>query len=368
MIKVSRGCCGEEELAQVKEAFEYGYFGLAYKVEEFEKAIADYLTTNRNIVATNTGTSALHLALATLGIGGGDEVILPSFTFVATAQTISETGATPVFCDVHPDTFLLDLEDVKRKITSRTKAIIPVHLYGQPANMDVILDIAKRHNLYVIEDACQAIGARLHGKMVGSFGDIGCFSFYPTKNLGGMGDGGLLTTNSDVIKDRVLALRNHGGAVRYHHDEIGVNSRLDEVQAAILRVKLNYINEWNEARRAHAKTYNELFANCEDVQTPTELDDTYCVYHQYTVKIPNRDNIHKMLQERGIGAMLYYPIPLHLQKVHEYLGMGKGSLPNTEKDTEMVISLPMFPEITLEEQKTVANTLMECIQETKALA
>ena len=204
--------------------------------------------------------------------------------------------------------------------------------------------------------------------MVGSFGDIGCFSFYPTKNLGGMGDGGLLTTNSDVIKDRVLALRNHGGAIRYHHDEIGVNSRLDEVQAAILRVKLNYINEWNEARRAHAKTYNELFANCEDVQTPTELDDTYCVYHQYTVKIPNRDNIHKMLQERGIGAMLYYPIPLHLQKVHEYLGMGKGSLPNTEKDTEMVISLPMFPEITLEEQKTVANTLMECIQETKALA
>ena len=204
--------------------------------------------------------------------------------------------------------------------------------------------------------------------MVGSFGDIGCFSFYPTKNLGGMGDGGLLTTNSDVIKDRVLALRNHGGAIRYHHDEIGVNSRLDEVQAAILRVKLNYINEWNEARRAHAKTYNELFANCEDVQTPTELDDTYCVYHQYTVKIPNRDNIHKMLQERGIGAMLYYPIPLHLQKVHEYLGMGKGSLPHTEKDTEMVISLPMFPEITLEEQKTVANTLMECIQETKALA
>ena len=183
-----------------------------------------------------------------------------------------------------------------------------------------------------------------------------------------MGDGGLITVNSENLKNRIVAIRNHGGAVRYYHDEIGVNSRLDEIQAAILRIKLNYIDEWNKARRDHAKTYNELFAGCSDIQTPHELDNTYCVYHQYTVKIPNRDNIHKMLQEAGIGAMLYYPVPLHLQKVHAHLGWTKGMLPNTEKDTECVISLPMFPELTLEEQKTVASTLIECIEKSKALA
>lgn len=358
---------GAEVEKEVLEVLRSGQYILGKHNKALEQELADFIGV-KHTVALNSGTDALHLALRALDIGAGDEVISTAFTFVATSEAIGIVGAKPVFVDIDPDTFNIDPAKIENAITPKTKAIIPVHLYGQPANMDMILDIAKRHNLYVIEDACQAIGAKLHGKMVGSFGDIGCFSFYPTKNLGGMGDGGLLTTNSDVIRDRVLALRNHGGAVRYHHDEIGVNSRLDEIQAAILRVKLNYINEWNEARRAHAKTYNELFANCEDIQTPTELDDTYCVYHQYTVKIPNRDNIHKMLQERGIGAMLYYPIPLHLQKVHEYLGMGKGSLPYTEKDTEMVISLPMFPEITLEEQKTVANTLMECIQETKALA
>ena len=243
-----------------------------------------------------------------------------------------------------------------------------MHLYGQPCDMDAIMDIAKRHNLYVIEDCCQAIGAEYKGQKVGTFGDIGCYSFYPTKNLGGMGDGGLITVNSENLRNRIIALRNHGGAVRYYHDEIGVNSRLDEIQAAILRIKLNYIDEWNKARRSHAKTYNELFAGCPDIQTPTELADTYCVYHQYTVKIPNRDNIHKMLQEAGIGAMLYYPVPLHLQKVHAHLGWTKGMLPNTEKDTEMVISLPMFPELTLEEQKTVASTLIDCIEKSKALA
>ena len=231
-----------------------------------------------------------------------------------------------------------------------------------------IMDIAKRYDLYVIEDCCQAIGAEYKGKKVGTFGDFGCFSFYPTKNLGTMGDGGLLVTNSDNLKDRSIAIRNHGGAIRYHHDEIGLNSRLDEIHAAILNVKLPYIDEWNSKRRENAYRYNKLFENCEDVVTPAELSDTYCVYHQYTVKIPNRDNVHKMLQESGIGAMLYYPIPLHLQKVHEGMGFKKGDLPYTEKNTELVISLPMFPELTEEEQKTVAETLIRCIESSKALA
>ena len=231
--------------------------------------------------------------------------------------------------------------------------------------MKVIMDIAKRHDLFVIEDCCQAIGAKFEGKMVGSFGDVGCFSFFPTKNLGAMGDGGLLTTNSQLIKDRVLALRNHGGAVRYYHEEIGVNSRLDEIQAAILRVKFKHIDEWNKKRRENAYRYNELFADYTDVQTPKEMDDTYCVYHQYTVKIPNRDEVHKLLQEAGVGAMLYYPVPLHLQKVHEYLGVGEGSLPLTEGETKLVISLPMFPELTAEEQKIVADTLIKCIEKSK---
>ena len=358
---------GEEVEKEVVEVLRSGQYILG----KHNKALADELSSFigvKHAVTLNSGTDALHLALRALDIGTGDEVISVAFTFVATCEAIGIVGAKPVFVDIDPDTFNIDVTKIEAAITPKTKAIIPVHLYGQPCDMDAIMDIAKRHNLYVIEDACQAIGAEYKGKKVGSFGDIGCFSFYPTKNLGAMGDGGLLTTNSDAINDRVIALRNHGGAVRYHHDEIGVNSRLDEVQAAILRVKLPHVKDWNEKRRENAYRYNELFASCEDIVTPKELDNTYCVYHQYTVKIPNRDNIHKMLQEKGIGAMLYYPIPLHLQKVHEYLGVGKGSLPATEKNTECVISLPMFPELTVEEQKTVASTLIECVEKSKTLA
>jgi len=356
---------GSEVEKAVCEVLRSGSYILGPNCKALESELANYIGC-KYTVGLNSGTDALHLALRALNIGAGDEVVTVAFTFVATTEAIGIVGAKPVFVDIDPDTFNLDASKLEAAITSRTKAIIPVHLYGQPCDMDKIMDVAKRHNLHVIEDCCQAIGAEYKGQKVGTFGDIGCYSFYPTKNLGGMGDGGLATTNSEQLRDRMIALRNHGGAVRYHHDEIGVNSRLDEIQAAILRVKLNYIDEWNRARRAHAARYNELFAGCADVQTPKELSDTYCVYHQYTVKIPNRDEVHKMLQERGIGAMLYYPIPLHLQKVHEYLGVGKGSLPVTEKNTEMVISLPMFPELTDEEQIQVATTLKECIELSKS--
>lgn len=355
---------GKEIEREVVDVLRSGCYILGPHNKALEEDLAKYVGT-KYAVGLNSGTDALHLALRALDIGEGDEVISVAFTFVATTEAIGIVGAKPVFVDIDPDTFNIDITKLENAITPKTKAIIPVHLYGQPCDMKVIMDVAKRHDLFVIEDCCQAIGAKLNEQMVGSFGDVGCFSFFPTKNLGAMGDGGLLTTNSQLIKDRVIALRNHGGAIRYYHDEIGVNSRLDEVQAAILRVKFKHIDEWNRKRRENAYRYNELFKDCPDIQTPKELVNTYCVYHQYTVKIPNRDEVHKMLTEAGIGAMLYYPVPLHLQKVHEYLGVGEGSLPVTEENTKLVISLPMFPELTKDEQKKVADTLIACINKSK---
>lgn len=356
---------GAEAEKAVCDVMRSGCYILGPNVKALESELASYIGC-KYTVALNSGTDALHVALRALNIGAGDEVITTAFTFVATAEAIGMVGAKPVFVDIDENTYNIDPKAIEAAITPRTKAIIPVHLYGQPCDMDAIMDIAHRHNLRVIEDCCQAIGALYKGKMVGTFGDIGCYSFYPTKNLGTMGDGGLCTVNSEELRDHLIALRNHGSMVRYHNDELGVNSRLDEIQAAILRVKAKYINEWNTLRREHAAYYNKLFASCADVITPAELDDTYCVYHQYTVKVPNRDEVHKMLGEAGIGAMLYYPIPLHFQKVNAWLGMGKGSLPVTEKNTELVISLPMFPELTKEEQDTVASTLISCIEKSKS--
>lgn len=350
---------------EVLDVMRSGSYILGKHNKAFEEEMANFVGTKYS-VALNSGTDALHLALRALDIGPGDEVITVAFTFVATTEAIGIVGATPVFVDINPDTFNMDADLIEEKITSKTKAILPVHLYGQPADMGKIMQIAKKHNLYVIEDCCQAIGAEFNGQKVGSFGDIGCFSFYPTKNLGTMGDGGLAVTSSETLKNRMIALRNHGGAVRYYHDEIGVNSRLDEIQAAILRVKLNYINGWNKKRREHAAYYNELFKDCKDIETPKEIDNIYAVYHQYTVKVPNRDAVHKLLQENGIGAMIYYPVPLHLQKVHAHLNLKEGLLPHTERDTKLVLSLPMFAEITEEEQRTVAKTLIECVEKAKS--
>ena len=358
---------GAEAEKAVVEVMRSGCYILGPNVKALESELASYIGCNYT-VALNSGTDALHIALRALDIGEGDEVITTAFTFVATAEAIGMVNAKPVFVDIDPDTFNIDPKKIEEAITPKTKAIIPVHLYGQACDMDAIMDIAKRHNLRVIEDCCQAIGATYKGKMVGTFGEIGCFSFYPTKNLGTMGDGGLCSVNDEKLRDRLISLRNHGSLVRYHNDELGVNSRLDEIQAAILRIKARHIDEWNSLRREKAAYYNELFANCADVVTPKELDDTYCVYHQYTVKIPNRDEVHKMLSENGIGAMLYYPIPLHFQKVNAWLGMGKGSLPVTEDNTDVVISLPMFPELTKEEQETVASTLISCIEKSKSVA
>ncbi|MDD3237242.1 MAG: DegT/DnrJ/EryC1/StrS family aminotransferase [Candidatus Gastranaerophilales bacterium] len=352
---------GKEIEKEVLDILQSGAYIMGKHNKGLQEEFANFIGVKHS-VTLNSGTDALHLALRALDIGAGDEVITVAFTFVATTEAIGIVGATPVFVDIDENTFNLDASKIEAAITPKTKAIIPVHLYGQPCDMDTIMDIAKRHNLYVIEDCCQAVGAKFNGKKVGSFGDIGCFSFFPTKNLGAMGDGGIAVTNSEYLKDRMTSLRNHGGAVRYYHDEIGVNSRLDEIQAAILRIKMQYIDEWNEKRRTNAYRYNELFKSHPEVQTPKELDNTYCVYHQYTVKIENRDAVHKLLQEAGIGAMLYYPVPLHLQKVHAHLPQKEGSLPKTEKDTKCVLSLPMFPELKAEEQKTVVDTVIDCIK------
>lgn len=358
---------GKEVETEVLEVLQSGSYILGKHNKGLEEEFSSFIGVKHS-VTLNSGTDALHLALRALDIGPGDEVITVAFTFVATTEAIGIVGAKPVFVDIDENTFNIDAEKIENAITPKTKAILPVHLYGQPCDMDIIMDIAKRHNLYVIEDCCQAVGATFNGKKVGSFGDVGCFSFFPTKNLGAMGDGGIATTNSSFLKDRMIALRNHGGAVRYYHDEIGVNSRLDEIQAAILRVKMRYINEWTEKRRENAYRYNELFKNYPEVETPKELDNTYCVYHQYTIKVPNRDNVHKLLQEAGIGAMIYYPVPLHLQKVHAHLPQKEGSLPMTEKNTKLVLSLPMFPELTAEEQKTVVHNVITCIGQSQPVA
>jgi len=353
---------GKEIESEVINVLKSGSYILGKHNKALEEEFSKYIGVKHSL-GLNSGTDALHLALRALDVGPGDEVITVAFTFVATTEAIGIVGAKPVFVDIDKDTFNIDANEIEKAITPKTKAIIPVHLYGQPCDMDVIMDIAKKYNLYVIEDCCQAIGATYKGKKVGSFGDVGCFSFFPTKNLGGMGDGGMATTNSNYIKERMIGLRNHGGSVRYYHDEIGVNSRLDEIQAAIIRVKLKHIDGWNKKRRENAYRYNELFSKYPEVVTPKELDDTFCVYHQYTIKVENRDEVHSLLQAAGIGAMIYYPVPLHLQKVHEYLNVKEGALPYTEEDTKLVMSLPMFPELTEAEQQTVVNNVITCLHQ-----
>ena len=366
-LPLSRPMISKETIDEVIKVLESGWLATGPLTQKFEKALSNYYADRKSACFTSA-TAGLHASLMAIGVEPGDEVITTPLTFVCTANVIAMLGARPVFVDINRDTFNIDADRIEEACSDITKAIMPVHLYGQPADMDAIMDIAKRHNLYVIEDCCQAIGAEYKGKKVGSFGDIGCYSFFPTKNLGGMGDGGMAVTNSDYLKDRMIALRNHGGAVRYHHDEIGVNSRLDEIQSAILRVKMKYIDEWNKMRREVSHRYTELFKGCEDVQTPKELDNTYCVYHQYTIKVPHRDEVQKMLQENGVGAMLYYPIPLHMQKVHAHLGYKLGDLPHTEYDTQHVMSLPMFAELTLEEQKEIVEKVKDAIAKCKSAA
>ncbi len=327
-------------------------FILGKHVKELEDNLKEFLGVY-DVVGVSSGTDALLISLMALGVSRGDEVIVPSFTFFATASSVVRVGATPVFADIDPLTYNIDVNDIEKKISSKTKCIIPVHLYGNPCNIEEIVKLSNDKGISVIEDNAQAIGAEYGGKKTGSFGIMGCLSFYPTKNLGGAGDGGAISVNDEKLSKIVRMLRVHGSEKRYYHDYIGINGRLDEIQACYINLRFRRINQNNEERRNIAKKYNSLLSDLENSEllfTPKENVNSKHVYHQYTVRVPKyRDDLKKFLYDNGIGTEVYYPLPLHLQKCFSELGYKKGSLPNTEKAASEVLSLPIFPGLTDDE-------------------
>ncbi|ALB40467.1 erythromycin biosynthesis sensory transduction protein eryC1 [Anabaena sp. WA102] len=335
----------KDEINQaISGVLETTQFILGEEVEAFETEFATYCDANYGI-GVNSGTSALHLALLALGIGAGDEVITVPFTFVATVAAICYTGAKPVFVDIDPISYTIDVNQIESAITENTKAILPVHLYGQPADMDSILSIAKKYNLKVIEDAAQAHGAEYKGKRVGSIGDLGCFSFYPGKNLGAYGEAGIVTTNNPEYAHTIRKLRDWGQEKKYHHDFNGYNYRMEGIQGAVLRVKLRHLETWTEARRSHAQVYNQLLANS-GLETPVEMPYSRHVYHIYGVLSANRDILQQQLMEKGIQTGIHYPIPVHLQKGYADLGYKLGDFPCSELAANEELSLPMYAELT----------------------
>jgi dTDP-4-amino-4,6-dideoxygalactose transaminase len=342
----------------MQAALENAHFILGPNVHAFETEAANYLGVRHAISCAN-GTDALHLALLAAGIKAGDEVITTPFTFIATAEAIRYVGATPVFVDVDEKTYNIRLDQIEAAITSQTRAIIPVHIFGQPVNMPALMAIAQQHKLLVVEDAAQSFGARINGGQTMSFGDFGCTSFFPSKNLGCFGDGGMVTTNSDKMAERLKMFRNHGSKVRYYHDEIGYNSRLDEIQAVVLRAKLKRIDEYNQGRRRVAALYRECFADTE-VVTPHEDGLGEHVYHQYTTITPQREKVQQHLQSKGIACAVYYPIALHQQKAfaNDCTGL---SMPTSEHIANNCLSYPIFPEMTEGQVKTVCEAIKEAL-------
>ena len=357
----------DEVNAAVLEVLASGKYIGGAAIESFEQDFARYVGTEF-CVACNSGTDALYLALRALGVGPGDEVIVPPFTFIATTETVSAVGAVPVFVDVDAETFNLDLDAVERAIGPRTKAIIPVHLFGQPVNMERLMTIARASNLWVIEDCAQATGAKWGDRRVGSIGHVGCFSFYPTKNLGACGDGGAMTVNNPQLAADLRMLREHGQRQRYYHEAIGVNSRLDAIQAVILQIKLRSLDQWNQQRTAIAQRYQQGLAGLPGLRLPQAIAGGTSVWNQYTIQVGEgsagpelRDRLRQALQDRGVGTAVYYPLPLHLQAVYANLGYQPGSLPVSEQLGHCVLSLPMFPELTPEQQARVINDLREVL-------
>jgi dTDP-4-amino-4,6-dideoxygalactose transaminase len=336
---------------------ESGWFILGKQGELFEEEFAQYCGC-KYAVGVASGTEALYIALSACGIGHNDEVITVSTTAFPTAAAVSMTGATPVFIDIDSETYLMNPHLVEQAITPRTKAIIPVHLYGQTADMDGILSIAKMHNLIVIEDACQAHGALYKGKKAGAMGITGCFSFYPSKNLGAFGDGGLVTTNNTDLYEKMKLLRNYGQKDRYNSVLVGINSRLDEIQAAVLRVKLPKLDQWNIRRNEIAELYKNLIISNE-VKHPTVKDSNYHIFHLYVIRVDKevRDKLREHLQTKGIGTQIHYPIPIHLQEAYSFLSYKEGDLPVTEQAAKEIISLPMFPELTDEEIRKISEAI-----------
>lgn len=339
----------------VSEVIESTQFIQGPAVKNFEKNVEKYLKA-KNAIGCASGTDALQIAMMALDIKPGDEILTTPFTFVATTETIALLGAVPVYVDIDPDTYNIDVNKIESKITSKTKAIIPVHLYGQPCDMDSIMDIARKNKLYVIEDAAQAMGAEYNNKMICTIGDIGCISFYPSKNLGAFGDGGMITTENDEFADKLRMIIAHGSKKKYFHETLGVNSRLDSIQAAILNVKLKYLDEYCNARYNAAMKYNKHFDGI--FKTPFIMKNVKHIFHQYSIRVKNRDKMMEYLKENGIPSMIYYPVPLHLQEAYKY-NYKQGDYPVSEEIAKDIISLPMHTELTDEQIDYIASKVIE---------
>jgi dTDP-4-amino-4,6-dideoxygalactose transaminase len=349
----------------IEQVLEHGQFILGPEVQNFEKEMAAYCGV-KYAVGVASGTDAIRLALPACGIGPGDEVITTPFTFVATIETIIQCGATPVFADICPRNYNIDPGKIEEKITPRTKAILPVHLYGQSTDMEPIMEIARKYKLRVIEDCAQALGTEYKGKKVGSIGDAGCLSFFPSKNLGAYGDAGMVVTNDPAIAETVGILRKHGGKVTYYYDLIGFNSRLDTLQAAILNVKLQHLDNWINLRRERAALYNGLLSEIDGIQVPLPESYGKPSYNYYTIRLNNprlnRNNLKKYLDSLGIKTMVYYPLSLHLQKAYVFLGGKKGDFPESERAQEEVISLPLYPEMSETQVMEVVKNIREFVR------
>ncbi len=337
----------DEVHAAITKIIESTQFVRGSASKEFEASFAKYCETEHAVGVAN-GTDALMLALRALGVREGDEVITSAFTFTATAEAIYWVGATPVLVDIDPENYTLDVEKVRAAVTDKTRAIIPVHLYGHPADMDPILEVARQHDIKVLEDAAQAHGARYKGKKAGSMGHAATFSFYPGKNLGAYGDAGGVVTNDAKVADSIRALGDHGSVRKYENEFMGFNSRLDGIQAAVLNVKMKYIDEWTRRRREIAAFYNDALAHVDGVETPKESSWAECVYHLYVIQVDDRDQVKQKLNAAGIGAAIHYPRPLHLQKAYDFLGLGRNTFPVAERAGDRVLSLPNYPEMTEE--------------------
>ncbi len=362
-LKAQYATIKDEIDAAVAAVFESQYFILGPAVESCEKAVAAYCGSD-HAVGVSSGTDALLICLMAEGIGHGDEVITSPYTFFATGGSIARTGAVPVFVDICPTTYNLCPNKIEEKITGKTRAIMPVHLYGQCAHMDPILELAAKHNLLVIEDAAQAIGASYRGRRAGSMGDYGCFSFFPSKNLGGAGDGGMVTTSDPNKAERLRDFRNHGMNPKYFHHSIGGNFRLDALQAAVVEVKLRHLDAWSEARKKNADRYRALFTDRklgDKVSLPEEKEDRH-IYNQFVIRVPQRDKLVAYLKQEGIGCEIYYPVPLHLQECFAYLGYKPGDLPNSEQAADETLALPIYPELTDAQAEAVVETVAEFLE------
>jgi len=361
-LKAQYAAIREEIEPAVKEVMESQYFILGPKVKAFETQVAAYCQAEY-AVGVSSGTDALLIALMALDIQPGDEIITTAYSFFATAGSIARLKAKPVFTDIDPRTYNMDPAKIEEKITTRTKAIIPVHLYGQAADMDPILELAKKHNLRVIEDAAQAIGTEYaNGRRAGSMGDMGCFSFFPSKNLGGFGDGGLVTTNDENLYNKLTYLRNHGAHPKYYHKIIGGNFRLDALQAAVLQVKLKHLDRWTAARQHHADYYDDQISKralSEFIKTPYRMNGYRHIFNQYILRAEQRDDLLKFLKDKKVGCEIYYPLPFHLQECFQYLGYKAGDFPQAEKAADETIAVPVYPELTLEQQDYVLQALRE---------